>query len=133
MVWPCPPITTTTTIDFFCARSRPAATPCWTFGCGTGRFARRLAGLGFEVDAVDPSEQAVVAARASSAPAASEQQPQFRHADIAQAELPKGYYDFISCRASSHHLPFGTVRALRDALAPAAPRHPGLLSGEDTD
>ncbi|MFD8751642.1 class I SAM-dependent methyltransferase [Kitasatospora sp. NPDC059577] len=102
-------------------------------GCGTGRFARRLAGLGFEVDAVDRSEEAVVAARASSATAASERQSQFRHADIGQVELPKGHYDVISCLASSHHMPFGTVRALRDALAPAAPRHPGLLSGEDTD
>ncbi|MFD8753236.1 class I SAM-dependent methyltransferase [Kitasatospora sp. NPDC059577] len=87
-------------------------------GCGTGRFARRLASLGFEVEAIDSSEEAVEAARASSAAAASEQRPRFRHADIDQVELPNGHYDFISCLASIHHMPLGTVRALRDALAP---------------
>ncbi|MFJ7624921.1 class I SAM-dependent methyltransferase [Streptomyces sp. NPDC097595] len=37
-------------------------------GCGTGRFARRLARLGMTVDAVDPSEEAIAEARALSAP-----------------------------------------------------------------
>lgn len=32
-------------------------------GCGTGRFARRLARLGIEVDAIDPSEEVIAQAR----------------------------------------------------------------------
>jgi hypothetical protein len=32
--------------------------------------------------------------------------------------LPAGRYDVISCLASLHHLPFATVAALRQALAP---------------
>lgn len=81
-------------------------------GCGTGRFARRLASLGIEVDAVDPAAEVIEAAVAEGGG------PRFHQADIATMELPEGRYDFISCLASIHHVPFGTVAALRDALAP---------------
>lgn len=81
-------------------------------GCGTGRFARRLAGLGVEVDAVDPSAEVIEAAVAQGGG------PRFLHADITRTELREEHYDFISCLASIHHMPFGTVAALRDALAP---------------
>ncbi|WP_188197120.1 class I SAM-dependent methyltransferase [Nonomuraea sp. SYSU D8015] len=81
-------------------------------GCGTGRFARRLAGRGIEVDAVDPAAEVIEAAVATGGG------PRFHHADITRMELPEGRYDYISCLASIHHVPFGTVAALRDALAP---------------
>ncbi|MFI7707654.1 class I SAM-dependent methyltransferase [Nonomuraea sp. NPDC049480] len=81
-------------------------------GCGTGRFARRLAALGIEVDAVDPAAEAIEAAVAEGGG------PRFHHADITRMELPEGRYDYVSCLASIHHVPFGTVAALRDALAP---------------
>jgi 2-polyprenyl-3-methyl-5-hydroxy-6-metoxy-1,4-benzoquinol methylase len=32
--------------------------------------------------------------------------------------LPAGRYDCVACLASLHHLPFTTVAALREALAP---------------
>jgi 2-polyprenyl-3-methyl-5-hydroxy-6-metoxy-1,4-benzoquinol methylase len=84
-------------------------------GCGTGRFARRLAGLGAEVDAIDPSARVIAQARdlAGDAPG-----PRFRQADLSTVQLPQGHYDFISCLASIHHTPFDTVTALRAALAP---------------
>ncbi|WP_331767164.1 class I SAM-dependent methyltransferase [Embleya sp. NBC_00896] len=90
-------------------------------GCGTGRFARRLAsgggtGPGLLVDAIDPSEEAVAAARAGSL--GDDAAPRFRQADVTQVELPPGHYDFVSCLASLHHMPFDTVTSLRDALAP---------------
>ncbi|MGI5285869.1 class I SAM-dependent methyltransferase [Nonomuraea polychroma] len=81
-------------------------------GCGTGRFARRLASLGIQVDAVDPAAEVIKAAEAAGGG------PRFHHADITEMELPEGRYDYISCLASIHHVPFGTVAALRDALAP---------------
>ncbi|WP_438296485.1 class I SAM-dependent methyltransferase [Streptomyces sp. HUAS TT7] len=88
-------------------------------GCGTGRFARRLAGLGIEVDAIDPSEEVVAEARAMAAgPAPGDRGPRFRCTDVTEVRLPHAHYDFISCLASVHHMPFGTVAALRDALAP---------------
>ncbi|MFI6054660.1 class I SAM-dependent methyltransferase [Streptomyces violascens] len=92
-------------------------------GCGTGRFARRLAGLGIEVDAIDPSgeviAEAIAEARAmATGPAPGDRGPRFRRADVTKVRLPKARYDFISCLASVHHMPFGTVAALRDALAP---------------
>ncbi|GHE60188.1 class I SAM-dependent methyltransferase [Streptomyces capitiformicae] len=87
-------------------------------GCGTGRFARRLAGMGIEVDAVDPSEEVIAEARALSESAGGTRNPRFRQADVTDVELPKEHYDFISCLASIHHMPFDAVAALRDALAP---------------
>ncbi|MEW9549673.1 methyltransferase domain-containing protein [Nonomuraea sp. NPDC050783] len=81
-------------------------------GCGTGRFARRLAARGIEVDAVDPAAEVIEAARAAGGG------PRFQQADITDMELPEGHYDFVSCLASIHHVPFGTVARLRDALAP---------------
>ncbi|WP_043621523.1 class I SAM-dependent methyltransferase [Nonomuraea candida] len=80
-------------------------------GCGTGRFARRLAGRGLLVDAVDPAAEVI-----ESAPPALG--VRYHHADITEMELPAGRYDYISCLASIHHVPFGTVARLRDALAP---------------
>lgn len=87
-------------------------------GCGTGRFARRLAHLGMEVDAIDPSKEAIAQARALSGRMAGDRGPCFRQADVTEVELPKAHYDFISCLASIHHMPFDTVAALRAALAP---------------
>ncbi|MFC8717887.1 class I SAM-dependent methyltransferase [Kitasatospora sp. NPDC057198] len=87
-------------------------------GCGTGRFARRLAASGVEVDAVDPSAEAIEAARALTGTGAGGRVPNFRQADVTRSELPKAHYDFISCLASLHHMPFDTVRALRESLAP---------------
>jgi SAM-dependent methyltransferase len=89
-------------------------------GCGTGRFARRVAALGLDVDAVDPSAEVIAEARALSAGAlsAGSRSPRFTQADVTGMELPTGHYDFVSCLASLHHMPFGTVAALRDVLAP---------------
>ncbi|GGU18817.1 methyltransferase [Streptomyces violascens] len=92
-------------------------------GCGTGRFARRLAGLGIKVDAIDPSEEVIAEAitearRTATGPTPGVRGPRFRRADVTGVQLPRAHYDFISCLASVHHMPFGTVAALRDALAP---------------
>ncbi|MFE1320052.1 class I SAM-dependent methyltransferase [Kitasatospora phosalacinea] len=94
-------------------------------GCGTGRFARRLAARGIAVDAVDPSAEAIAAARELTAReltaaegTAAGAGPRFRRADVTEVELPRGHYDFVSCLASLHHVPFDTVRALRESLAP---------------
>ncbi len=87
-------------------------------GCGTGRFARRLAGLGIEVDAIDPSAEVIGRARADSERTQGAPSPRFRQVHITDVDLPKEHYGFISCLASVHHMPFGTVATLRDALAP---------------
>lgn len=102
-------------------------------GCGTGLFARRLAASGLDVDAVDPAEEVVDAARALGNPGPGK--ITYRCADITEADL--GRYDFISCLASIHHVPFETVARLRDALKPggvlailglARPSSPGDLA-----
>jgi SAM-dependent methyltransferase len=81
-------------------------------GCGTGMLARRLAAAGLDVDAVDPDGDVIAAARALG-PGID-----YRQEDVTTAELPAGHYDFISCVASLHHVPFATVTKLRQALAP---------------
>ncbi|SJZ81638.1 Methyltransferase domain-containing protein [Marinactinospora thermotolerans DSM 45154] len=87
-------------------------------GCGTGGFARRLARLGVDVDAVDPAEQAIATARSLTPATAGGGRVRFRRADITQTPLPAGTYDYISCLASIHHVPFATVADLRRALRP---------------
>jgi len=87
-------------------------------GCRTGRFARRLARRDIEVDAADRSAAVIWAARAASAPPAGGGGVRYLLADITRVELPAGRYDYISCLASIHHVPFATVATVREALAP---------------
>jgi 2-polyprenyl-3-methyl-5-hydroxy-6-metoxy-1,4-benzoquinol methylase len=87
-------------------------------GCGTGRFARRLARRGIQVDAIDRSAEVVRAARAAPAPPVGAGRVRYLLADVTRVALPAGRYDFISCLASIHHMPFATVATLREALAP---------------
>ncbi|QEV19691.1 class I SAM-dependent methyltransferase [Streptomyces alboniger] len=81
-------------------------------GCGTGRFARRLAARGYEVDALDPSAEVIAEAEALGGG------PRYRRADVTAEDLPEGHYDVITCLASLHHMPFTTLTRLRAALAP---------------
>ena len=85
-------------------------------GCGTGKFARRLAAAGLTVHAVDASSEVIELARALGTPGPGT--IEYQQADIRSLSLPTDHYDFISCLASIHHVPFDTVRALRQALAP---------------
>jgi SAM-dependent methyltransferase len=83
-------------------------------GCGTGTFARLLATRVAQVDAIDQSADMIFAARAHHTPSVS-----YLTADIRQVEFGAGTYDFISCIASIHHMPFApTITQLRHALAP---------------
>ncbi|GGM59816.1 methyltransferase [Longimycelium tulufanense] len=84
-------------------------------GCGVGLFARKLAARGLEVDAIDSSAEVIQAGKRLSAHCVS---VRFRCAEVTTVALPKAGYDYISCLASIHHVPFDTVTRLRDALAP---------------
>lgn len=92
-------------------------------GCGTGRFARRLARRGYDVDAVERSAETLATARALTAQTWSPGTIHWRQGDITTLDLPDKHYDFISCVASIHHVPFATVGKLRDALT-----HDGVLA-----
>jgi SAM-dependent methyltransferase len=82
-------------------------------GCGTGRFARRLAAAGLAVEGIDPDGHVLNAARALGSRGIT-----YRQEDATESDLPADRYDFISCIASLHHMPFTVVTALRRALAP---------------
>jgi 2-polyprenyl-3-methyl-5-hydroxy-6-metoxy-1,4-benzoquinol methylase len=92
-------------------------------GCGTGKFARRLARRGYDVDAIDQSAETLATARALTARTWAPGTIHWQQADITTADLPDKHYDFISCLASIHHVPFETVGKLRDALT-----HGGVLA-----
>ncbi|MEU4805961.1 class I SAM-dependent methyltransferase [Actinosynnema sp. NPDC023587] len=84
----------------------PGARTALDVGCGHGAFARRLAARGLAVTAVDRAVD-------GSAPGVD-----FRRADVLTDDLG-GPYDFVSCLAVLHHLPFDAgLTRLRDAVAP---------------
>ncbi|MFD8494997.1 class I SAM-dependent methyltransferase [Amycolatopsis sp. NPDC059657] len=85
-------------------------------GCGTGRFARRLAAAGLTVDGVDSSGLMVEAARASGSPGPGK--VKYRQADMTKEPLPIEHYDYISCVASLHHMPIEMLGVLEEALVP---------------
>lgn len=85
-------------------------------GCGNGRFARRLAATGMHVEAIDRSGPMIDLARAAGSPGPGT--ISYRQADLVAGKLPGEAYDFISCLAMLHHVPFDTVTKLRDALLP---------------
>lgn len=98
-------------------RQLPA--PCRTaldVGCGTGEFAEELALRGLDVDAVDANGDVIASARKRTAGLEFPGRIDFRQADITRAALPPDTYDYISCLASIHHVPFETVRKLRASL-----------------
>src|ERR1700730_3244304 len=64
-------------------------------GCGTGRFARRLAAAGLDVDGIDQSDEVIDAACAFGTPGPGK--ITYRQEDVTKATLPDARYDFISC------------------------------------
>ncbi|KOX11201.1 bifunctional 2-polyprenyl-6-hydroxyphenol methylase/3-demethylubiquinol 3-O-methyltransferase UbiG [Nocardiopsis sp. NRRL B-16309] len=85
-------------------------------GCGDGRFARRLAERGLEVDAVDASADMIALARARTP---TRLPVRYQAAPLAEAELDPAGYAFVSAIASLHHMPFGpALEHLAGALAP---------------
>ncbi|GAA0262089.1 class I SAM-dependent methyltransferase [Saccharothrix mutabilis subsp. mutabilis] len=84
----------------------PGARTALDVGCGNGGFARALAARGLRVTGVDKAVEAVVPG------------VEVRRADAVVDDLG-GPYDFVSCIAALHHMPFTTaVTRLRDAVAP---------------
>lgn len=86
-------------------------------GCGTGAFARAVAARGLRVDALDADAEVIAAARAAD-PDGPESNVTYATVDVTERTPPPGRYDFISCLASLHHMPFEIVATLRDALRP---------------
>ena len=80
-------------------------------GCGSGAFARELAGRSDTVLGLDLSPEMVGLARARLAGRAG---VEIRVADFAEAELPAGSFDCVASVATLHHLP------LRSALVKMA-------------
>ncbi len=72
-------------------------------GCGTGRFARELASRVEHVDAIDASDDALALARERSVGIAN---LTFAKADLLDAAIEEGAYDFVSCLMCIHHMPF---------------------------
>lgn len=91
-------------------------------GCGTGKFARRLAAKGLDVDAIDPARYVLDLARAYPTPSpvsgAAAGTITYREGDAGRADLRPEGYDFISCIASLHHMPFAVVSRFAAALRP---------------
>lgn len=72
-------------------------------GCGTGLFARKLAGRVATVDAIDVSDDALSLARRRSIDVPN---VRFRKADFLRADIEPKAYDYMSCLMCIHHMPF---------------------------
>ena len=72
-------------------------------GCGNGRNALFLAGIGCKVDAVDFSQEAVDWANESAKKA--DLSVKFHCSDIFKAEFADGSYDLVYDSGCFHHLP----------------------------
>jgi 2-polyprenyl-3-methyl-5-hydroxy-6-metoxy-1,4-benzoquinol methylase len=82
-------------------------------GCGTGAFARKLAHRGIAITAIDRASGVL-----PDDPAVDLHEVDFRQADFLTADLGRRY-DFVSCIASLHHMPFEqAVLKLKDHLEP---------------
>jgi len=85
-------------------------------GCGTGTFARALAEKARVVEGIDRAPEMIAAARAYTPQPSN---VHYRVADVLAEDLGTRRYDFISCLAVVHHLPFATIMPrLREALRP---------------
>jgi SAM-dependent methyltransferase len=85
-------------------------------GCGTGTFAKAVARKARVVEGVDRAPEVIAAAKARN-PLPSN--VHYRVADVLTEDLGTERYDFISCLAVVHHMPFATiVPRLREALRP---------------
>lgn len=85
-------------------------------GCGTGAWARVLAGRAREVDAIDRDPDVIDRARASSRDVGN---LRFVHDDVMTAPLAPASYDLVTALASLHHLPLApALERLRALLRP---------------
>jgi SAM-dependent methyltransferase len=76
-------------------------------GCGHGDFARLLATVAHQVDALDISQEVIEQARRVAPPPTN---VRFMAGDLLDDErLAEGSYDFISALAVLHHLPFAAA------------------------
>lgn len=94
----------------------PRRSKALDLGCGTGRFARCLAGEFERVVAIDLAPEMIRRARDLSQ---SETNIEFRAADFTARDLPADEFDCIATIATLHHLPAEeTLRRLATALRP---------------
>jgi SAM-dependent methyltransferase len=85
-------------------------------GCGTGEFARLLAGRCEHVLAIDLAPRMVEVARSRSG---GHPNLEFLVADAASWPFPAGRFDCVASIAAAHHLALAPLLArMRDALAP---------------
>lgn len=101
---------------FLLGRVPPDCRQALDVGCGTGQFARRLARHARAVEGVDQAPEVIATARALSRDVPN---IDYFEADLASHDLGNRRYDYISCIASIHHMPFAeTITRLREALTP---------------
>lgn len=85
-------------------------------GCGTGAFARCLAGRSTRVTGLDLSPEMVRLARRDSA---AYPNIDFQVADVMEWAFPAGEFDCVASIATLHHLPLRTMLLkMREALRP---------------
>lgn len=102
--------------DFLLRHVPPNCHSALDLGCGTGEFARRMAGPAESVIAIDLSAEMIRAAQSRSSHCPN---IKFQRTDITTWNFPVEQFDCIASIATLHHLPAREVLIkLKDALAP---------------
>ncbi|MDP9067988.1 MAG: class I SAM-dependent methyltransferase [Actinomycetota bacterium] len=93
----------------------PGAQRALDVGCGSGLFATRVAEKVPEVVAIDRDADMISTARSAPGGAVV----QYFEADLLEADLPVGAFDFVSCLSALHHMPLRPgLERLGSLLAP---------------
>jgi ubiquinone/menaquinone biosynthesis C-methylase UbiE len=92
--------------DYLLRRLPARCSSALDIGCGTGAFARQLAGRADHVLAIDLSPRMIEIARERSA---SYQNIEYQVADILEWEFPRQHFDCIASIATFHHLPMAEL------------------------
>jgi SAM-dependent methyltransferase len=92
--------------------SRPGRPRLLDVGCGEGEFLAEMAGLGWDAEGIDPTADAVKAARMRGV--------RVTQGDLTDVELEEGAFDAITMRLAFEHIPepVGALRACHRALKP---------------
>lgn len=101
-------------------------------GGGTGRWARRLTGLGFDVDVVDPAERMLAVGAELAAREGLAERLRFIHGEVCDLPVGDAQYDAVICQGNPVSYCADAERALGELARAAKPGATVVVSVHNT-